>query len=392
MSLSTLGENLRRLRVNRGLTQAELASRAGISRLAYSNIETAKSEPRSSTIQQIADVLEVPILELISEVPQIRQVRFRASKKLHREQILATVANWLKDRASIERMLEIGPVEDSIQAFIERHRPRGKKPEVVAALVRSEAWKLPNEAPISDICGRLERWGVRVLPHPFQSDRFFGLAVAPEGGGPAVVVNVWDRISVERWIFSAAHELGHLLLHHDAFDVTKEEEEPEEERQANIFAGHLLMPDSTFAARWNESPGLSLVERILKIKRMFLVSWKTVAYRLCEHNSGKTTTIWQACYAGFKARGLRVGAHDEVGPSKPEAFSEQMRADEPATLLPQDFVPAGFGGAPLRNLIFQAIQKEKISVPRAAEILKVDISTVRQMYDDWCHVFLEVKV
>jgi len=32
---------------------------------------------------------------------------------------------------------------------------------------------------------------------------------------------VWERLSVERWIFTAAHELGHLLLHLDAYDVSK---------------------------------------------------------------------------------------------------------------------------------------------------------------------------
>lgn len=45
------------------------------------------------------------------------------------------------------------------------------------------------------------------------SDDFFGLSIGPADGGPAVVVNVWDGISVERWIFTAAHELGHLVLH-----------------------------------------------------------------------------------------------------------------------------------------------------------------------------------
>ncbi len=44
-------------------------------------------------------------------------------------------------------------------------------------------------------------------------DSFFGLSVGERDGGAAVVVNTWDRISVERWIFAAAHELGHLLLH-----------------------------------------------------------------------------------------------------------------------------------------------------------------------------------
>lgn len=384
MALSILIENLRRLRVQRDLSQEELANKAGISRLAYSNIETGKAEPRSSTLQSIADALGVPLLDLITESPKLQQVRFRAAKKLHREHILAMVSSWLSDRISIENLLGKETATSSFQAFIEKYGDVKLSPKDAAKRVR-DAWGLSDDAPISDICGRIERWGVRLFPHPFHSDRFFGLAIAPDGGGPAIVVNIWDRISVERWIFSAAHELGHLILHRDAFQVDLEEEVPTEEREANEFAGHLLMPDGAFSARWNESGDMSLIERILKIKRLFLVSWKTVAFRLCEHHHQKTADIWKACYTGFQRMGLRVGSRDEVEASKAEAFSEQMRADEPANLLAHDFVPPVFGGAQLRNMVLKAIDEEKISVARAAEILKTDIPAVRSLYDDWCN-------
>jgi len=60
--------------------------------------------------------------------------------------------------------------------------------------------------------------------------------VAKDDGGPAVVVNVWERISVERWIFTAAHELGHLLLHLWRYSVDNRDENKAEEREADKFA------------------------------------------------------------------------------------------------------------------------------------------------------------
>lgn len=65
-----------------------------------------------------------------------------------------------------------------------------------------------------------------------------------------MVVNVWDRVSVERWIFTAAHELGHLLLHLTSYQVDESTEDKGQEVEANTFASHLLMPEETFRKEW----------------------------------------------------------------------------------------------------------------------------------------------
>jgi len=82
-----------------------------------------------------------------------------------------------------------------------------------------------------------------VYPLNLVSDSFFGLSVAEDDGGPAIIVNVWERISVKRRIFSAAHELGHLLLHLDAYNVEESAEDKVQEREADVFASHFLMPE-----------------------------------------------------------------------------------------------------------------------------------------------------
>ena len=59
-----LGRAVRRLREERGLTQEELASRAGTTFGTVSRVESAKSAPAWWTVRKIADALGVSIAEL----------------------------------------------------------------------------------------------------------------------------------------------------------------------------------------------------------------------------------------------------------------------------------------------------------------------------------------
>ena len=57
----------------------------------------------------------------------------------------------------------------------------------------------------------------------------------------------WERISVERWIFTAAHELGHLLLHPHEYRREATDLPEKAEREAHEFASEFLMPECAFA-------------------------------------------------------------------------------------------------------------------------------------------------
>ena len=151
------------------------------------------------------------------------------------------------------------------------------------------------------------------------------------------MVNVWERISVERWIFTAAHELGHLLLHLDSYDSDESAENLEEEKEANIFASYFLMPERHFNKEWEDTSGLHLVDRVFKIKRMFKVSYRTVLYRLKE--DGITdNSIWQEFHTLLKRRyGRSIGVKVEPEQSDPEAFSPILRSQEKGNLSDYDF-------------------------------------------------------
>ncbi len=378
MVQGTLAANLKRLRLYRKQTQSRLAEEAKISVQAYRNLEADRSEPRVRTLEALAKALDVRVAELLAPAKRLQAVRFRAQKKLRvRDQVLFEVAKWLDDFNELQGVL--GKPSRVRLPGISPQRKAGTDLAVnVAETVRKHSGLSPEE-PIQDICGFLEENGVKVLTMSVASDAFFGLSVAAEDGGPAIVVNVWDRISVERRIFTAAHELGHLLLHREAFDVENTEEDPEEEKEADIFASSFLMPEEAFRREWEKSSGMRLVHRVLWVKRLFGVSYKTVLYRL--HELGWRPNVWARFYYEYRQRyGKRLSKAEEPQALSPESFRspEPLRSREPERLASVDFEEKG-----LPRLVRQALLRGDISMGRAAEILRLERVSMRELAASW---------
>ncbi len=381
MGAEVIAANLRRLRIAKDLTQVEAAEAAGISKGAYRNIELRKSEPRVDTLQRLAAALEVRIQDLVTPAPELRRVRFRSFKKLRtRAEILVAVGRWLADFNALEELLGA----EIPYRLAPGKEPSGRRtapsPQQAAAQARERMGLDPSE-PVRDICGLLEARGIKVYPYTVASDGFFGLSVAPADGGPAIVVNTWERISVERWIFTAAHELGHLLLHLEDYDVAEREEERQQEKEANVFASHFLMPEEVFAKEWAETYGMAFVDRVLKVKRIFRVSYRTVLYRLSEALPGPG--LWKRFQHDYLQRtGKTLLKDDEPDALAADAFRasfpEDSRAGEPEDLSPSDFVEDR-----LSRLVRRAVEGEEISLARGAEILGFSLGDMRQLAGSW---------
>ena len=208
-------------------------------------IERGQVIPQARTLEALAKALEVPVRELVTPVRRLESVRFRARKLVRaREQILAQVATWLDAYRELEDVLD-APEQFTV-------RPSHPEPDASAvARDMRQKFGLEGDQPVQDICGLLEKHGVKVLLLDTRRDSFFGLSVGPEDGGPAVVVNTWDRISVERWIFTA--ELGHLLLHPTEYDRSATDLPVDTEREADAFASEFLMPESAFSSAWAQT-------------------------------------------------------------------------------------------------------------------------------------------
>lgn len=64
-SARKLGENVRRIREEKGMTQVELCRKLEVDRAYMSNIENGKKNPTLATIEKIAKALGVSLDELI---------------------------------------------------------------------------------------------------------------------------------------------------------------------------------------------------------------------------------------------------------------------------------------------------------------------------------------
>lgn len=364
-----ISENIKRIMKREGLKVQEVAESAGISRVAFSAIKNGKTkEPRVSNLQIIAKVLGVRLYDLLVEPPSISTVRLRSKKprpkidNAKREQIIIGAGFWLKDFNYLESLLAkkrpyvFEEIESRIRSL------RSNIPRKTAHLAR-EALNLDDHEPVQDIGGLLENAGVKIYTKSLDIENFFGFSIGPKDSGPAIGINFDENITVERKIFTAIHELGHLLLHPKAYDVSKLEENSKEENEADVFGGSFLVPDLGLEDAWKKAYGLGFVERVLHIKRIFKVSYLCILHRLADLKI-------IAVYDDAKSKFL-----DEYQKRYGEKLGEK---DEPFPLAKIDFVEDR-----LPSLVREAIETEEISMSRGAEILGQSLTEMRKTAASW---------
>ncbi|MGM0557092.1 MAG: helix-turn-helix domain-containing protein [Myxococcota bacterium] len=391
LNTEAIAANITRLRNQRGWSKTEASDLADIGYRTYLKLEQAKTNPQLDTLRKLAQAFDVRIADLLEPVRRLESARFRANKEgmKKRDDILAQVSLWLDGYNELLDLLG----EQDVQPFVEWLRdfnPPGEfenareRGEFAASEVRRHL-DLTETEPIRDICGLLSSNGIKLYPYQSATDAFFGLSVGEEDGGPAVVVNTNPQISVERWIFTAAHELGHIVLHKDSFDREEILEDDAEEADANWFASAFLMPDEIFRKEWQQTEGVGFIHRVFKLKRMFGVSYQTVLRRLIENrtegdyhsNRTRVYELWAYSYERFF--GTTISSKKfEPEPLAPSAFSEVARSNEPDQLSEMHFVEEGY-----RSLVRRAFDQELISLSKVSEYLQLPLSEARELVNEW---------
>ncbi|MDR1872759.1 MAG: XRE family transcriptional regulator [Deltaproteobacteria bacterium] len=376
----TIAKNVYRLRKSKRLSQKDLAQKAGISLKELINLEKGVNKPLYRTFENIAKALEVNLPVIIRPVKPLKRVRFRATKKMckssrtllaiDKENLLAEVSNWLSDFCFLEELLNDN-TEFKLNSVLNNQDLSDPHQLIAAAKDCRKKLNLQPHEPIYNLGGLLESAGVKIGLRPIFIKDFFGLSVGIEDGGPAIIVNARDNISIERRIFTTAHELAHLIFHFAALDVERLEESDEEEKIANFFASHFLMPNEAFLDVWGQTSGDRLIARTFSVKRIFRVSYKTVLNRLVENKLADKETIWWLFNQEYKrSYGDSLKYNQEPAPLD----SDQ----EPFELTTFDFREDR-----LRLLTRQAVENHEISFGRGAEILGLNIEEMRELSASW---------
>jgi Zn-dependent peptidase ImmA (M78 family) len=121
----------------------------------------------------------------------------------------------------------------------------------------------------------VEKAGVLVVPFDFGSPLVDGLAIYEPNDTLPPMVFLDPKLSGDRWRWTLAHELGHVVLHHH---LPIPPDEKDMEKEAHRFASELLLPHRDV---WAHLGHLTMA-RLAQLKRVWRVSMRSLVIRATE--------------------------------------------------------------------------------------------------------------
>ncbi|HET9164300.1 MAG TPA: helix-turn-helix domain-containing protein [Solirubrobacterales bacterium] len=281
-----IGRRLRALRENNGLSQKDAARLAQIAPSRLAKIERGETDLRVSTVRSVLraiggsfpdisgpDAPEMSVRQMasVSGAPRELLEQIRAHVGVRRVgEVVARGFRWepaallrgapvsaplgiqvafktrVKDReraTPIER-LALTLSELAVRNYEQRIEDIPSEPLALRSMVLAEAGEVT--------LGSLTRWawerGIVVLP---MSGPGFEAASWYVEGRPVIVLKLSGELDLEvYWLFTLAHEIGHLARGHVNGSAVVEVDEPgkvegdPQEDEANAFARELLVPEA----------------------------------------------------------------------------------------------------------------------------------------------------
>lgn len=253
-------EMLAAAREARGLTQSQLAERAGVPQGTLSKAEHGLVPLSPERMTALADALGFPLdlFEWDEEVYGFGSSTFyhRKQKSLPQTRLREIQATFNLTRMRAKRLargLEIEPKH----RFQPLELDDFGSPEEAARAVRA-MWAVPM-GPVKDVCRLIENAGGVVVRADFATPKISAISQWVTGERPVFVANTGNSPDRER--FTLAHEIAHVLLH----STPNENQEGEADR----FASELLMPAAEIGPRL--AAGLDLA-RAAQLKPYWRVS------------------------------------------------------------------------------------------------------------------------
>jgi Zn-dependent peptidase ImmA (M78 family)/transcriptional regulator with XRE-family HTH domain len=235
-------------------TKAALAKKVGLSSAAIGQFESGASRPRPEHLPKLAATLDVPVRFFAAGRPAARVDagvahfrRLRSTRVGERAKALAYVEQIWELVHALEMHVELPPPDLP-------DLPGSTLPDPVATAqaVRRD-WQVAA-GPLPHLVRTMEIHGVVVTLLPFAGEEAARIDAFSTSRLPRpVVVLTPDRANdVYRHRFTAAHELGHILMHHEMVPG-----EMKTEREADAFAAELLAPADEIVTELDSRPRIN---------------------------------------------------------------------------------------------------------------------------------------
>lgn len=340
--MTGLGEVLETARRAQGMTQEQLAARAGVHQAALSRYENDLREPEADALERLAGALGVTP-GFLQHAGRARGGMAMDAHMRRRQTAPPGVWRQLEAKLNLYRW-HTSQLFEEVSLKAEQHVPTldllDVAPEHAARLVRAQ-WRMPA-GPVRHLAAWLEAAGCVLIGEDFGTSRVDGLSQWI-GDHPVILFNT--AAPPDRLRLTLAHELGHLVLHTDAVGAD------DVEADANAFAGEFLMPAEVIR------PALRNVKavRLLDLKVEYGVSMQALVERAF-HLGLLTTTQRTSMYKMFSARGWRTREprSEDIARETPRLAESIGQELARRGLNPEEIASiAGFADAG-RNTLFRA--------------------------------------
>lgn len=249
------GSRLREAREARALSAVYLAGALGVSKSSVSQYEAGVQSPSAAVMAKMCDVLQLPSHFFTTpREPRRSPALFWRSQSAAVKQAKDSISaryRWFRD------------VVNTLMNYVEFPAPNmpDLKPPADPSAIRHEDieryatetrryWKL-GDGPISNVVWLIENNGGIVVRNELGDERLDAFSDwERDGSWRCFIVLGTDKQSAVRSRFDAAHELGHVVLHRNVPEATRNQPAMHKliETQADRFASAFLLPSATYPA------------------------------------------------------------------------------------------------------------------------------------------------
>jgi len=278
-------ENLKRARIEMGMTMASLAEAIDVTTPAISQFEKGLAIPKPDNLLKLSTTLNKPINFFFNK----RDFDFNDSSQIFYRKLTSATkrsreSSYEKSRYVLELIDLIFSILEPVQLNLPDYSDldfkdlREEDIEAITLNIR-DFWNV-NHGPIRNLVYLFENNGIICsnLDIPDKIDAFSYNVVFRTEQKEYPIIVLSKNVNYFRYRFNIAHELGHRVLHYNVEENDFVKHHKMIEKQANYFASSFLMPYASFK-RDIYSTTLS---SILSLKKKWGVSAAAMIYRLKE--------------------------------------------------------------------------------------------------------------
>lgn len=100
----TIGEQIKKIRLAKGLSQKEVTMTAKLDKAQYSRIENGKTDPSISTVERIAKALGISLAELFVNTEEIKEIHSLDKSVMEKVSLIESLPN--EEKQTIYNMLD----------------------------------------------------------------------------------------------------------------------------------------------------------------------------------------------------------------------------------------------------------------------------------------------